>query len=149
MEAANRRCTPSRVPANQLHFRHFFDCVPRPFPADAALLHASVRHLIDARCRNVVQDDPTESQGFGGLEGATKVAGADADLQPVIAGVHLRDRILDFPVPVKRNNRAENLFRTYVQSRIGITENRWLQGSLATDSTGQNAAAGTPRLADP
>ena len=76
-----------RVDDEQLRLGHLLDRVARAFAADARVLHAAVRHVIDAPRRHVVDDDAADLEGVEGGQRVVQIVGEDAGLQAVARAV--------------------------------------------------------------
>ena len=83
------------VDHQQAQLGHLLDRVARAFAAEARVLHAAVRHVVDAVGRDVVDEDAAGLDGVEREQGALEVRREDARLQAERRPVDRGERVLE------------------------------------------------------
>jgi hypothetical protein len=92
-----------------LGLHHFQHRVFRPFPSQARILDAAVRHMIGTETRHFVHQDAADIQMLKSVADSPAVEGEYARLQTEVRGIDRVDRDLEIGKGFDYYNRRERL----------------------------------------
>src|SRR5579862_8599086 len=87
--------------------RHVLDRIADALAAEARVLHAAVGHVVDAERRHVVDHDAADLQLVPRALGMRERIGEHAGLQPEVAVVHARERLVEIAEAFEDRDRPE------------------------------------------
>src|SRR2546421_3594106 len=101
---------PPVVQRQQLELSHFLDCVPKSLAAAAGRLHTSIRHVVDTKRRDVVDDQASGLELVECLVDDAQIVREEPCLQPELARTGSPDRACHVVVSNHSDNGCKDLF---------------------------------------